>query len=392
LATKRRESWRPTLQQELLIRAAWRADDEARDAWEQLSESAQFEQLDAGSVRILPLLYRNLHKLGIEHPALAQLRAVYRRTWVSNQIMLRQLESVVAKFEDNGVPTLLLKGVAMLAHYYEDVGTRIMADLDILVPTEQCDVAIQTLLDSGWRPYNRSIAKLSASYRRPFHAVPFVHKKLNVSLDLHWHVSHYHLNASYDRPFWQEAIPIRVGSVTTRVLCPTDQMIHTCLHGLIHELGDNIRWLPDVLRVLSHDPKIDWDGFVVQCQQLTITAPMMKVVSYLRNSWGFQVPNSVTVALAQTPVRYETKRLYESIMTATWERTWQQALWLRYGQYRSIEPDSSPWSRPLGFVYFLQQRWLLDTPNAMLSGAVARSFKRLSKRREHRAIWPSGYP
>jgi hypothetical protein len=68
-----------------------------------------------------------------------------------------------------------------------------------------------------------------------------------------------------------------------------------------------------------------------------------------------------------------------------------QALWLRYAQYLSTEPHSSPWVRPLGFVRFLQLRWLAESANETISGGVARILKRLSKRREHRALFPSGY-
>lgn len=384
-------AWHPTPMQELLLRAAWGEGEPARDAWSQWIAKADVDTLDSGSHRMLPLLYRNLIKLGIDHPQLNRLGGVYRYTWATNQIIMRYLPEVIGAFENKGIPTVLLKGAAMAVRYYDDVGTRPMVDLDVLVPTDQSDAAIQALLDAGWLPQERTVDQLSAPYRNPHHALGFGHKVLNKNLDLHWHVSFTHLHTKYDEPFWAAATPIQVGSVMTRVLCPTDQIIHTCFNGLTHELGNNIRWLPDVLRVLAQEPEIDWDRFVVQCQKLAITLPMQDVMEYLRTTWDAPVPTAVIIALAQTPVSYRTRRLSESVMTWTWDRTWLQVFWLLYNQYLSTYPNETPWPQPLGFMRFLQQRWLVDSSQTTLKGGIARVLKRLQKSREYRTQYPSGY-
>jgi hypothetical protein len=404
MVARTKAAWHPTSMQELLLRAALEDGESARDAWLQWIAKADVDRLDSGSHRLLPMLYQNLRKLGVEHPELKRFGGVYRHTWVTNQLTLRHLPKVIGAFEKKGIPTVLLKGAAMAVGYYDDVGKRPMVDLDVLVPTVQSDAAIQVLLETGWLPQGRTVDQLSAPYRTPHHAMGFGHEVLQMSLDLHWHVSFTHLHYSYDEPFWAAATPIQVDSVTTHLLCPTDQIIHTCFNGLTHELGNNIRWLPDVLCVFAREPEIDWKRFVVQCQRMAITLPMQDVMEYLRTVWDVPVPTSVIRALAGTPVGYRTRQLGQSVMTWTWDRTWMQVFWLLYNQYLStIVPAPVPgtlpgalpravgWLQPLGFIRFLQQRWLVDSSQTTLKGGMERVLKRFQKSREYRTQFPSGH-
>src|SRR5574341_997684 len=81
----------PDRRQRLLLRAALLADGDALDAWQAWKSEADFDQLDYGTARILPLLYRNLTFLQIHDPFLRRLKGIYRRTWYANQLTLRDL-------------------------------------------------------------------------------------------------------------------------------------------------------------------------------------------------------------------------------------------------------------------------------------------------------------
>ena len=58
----------PSLQQLLLLRAALWQGAAALAAWSEWADSADLDRIDNGSQRLLPLVYANLHALGLEHP------------------------------------------------------------------------------------------------------------------------------------------------------------------------------------------------------------------------------------------------------------------------------------------------------------------------------------
>src|SRR5215218_5646881 len=74
-------SWRPTWQQELLLRAALRGEKEAINAWHEWHASMDTNRLDAGSYSLLPMVYRNLRAQAETVPDLGRLKGNYRYTW-----------------------------------------------------------------------------------------------------------------------------------------------------------------------------------------------------------------------------------------------------------------------------------------------------------------------
>src|SRR5512147_1502008 len=74
----------PTVQQEWLIRAALLKGKDALDAWKEWKSSVDVEELDPGSHRMLPLLYRNLKSQGIKDPSMYKYKGVYDQTWYGN--------------------------------------------------------------------------------------------------------------------------------------------------------------------------------------------------------------------------------------------------------------------------------------------------------------------
>src|SRR5438445_136412 len=105
----------------------------AREAWGQWKAGADLDHLDAGSYRLLPQLYQNLHRHGVDEPVLALFRGVYLRTWYENQLRLHQIAGLLRSFRDARIDTIVLKGAALTVLYYKDNGLRPMHDIDLLV-------------------------------------------------------------------------------------------------------------------------------------------------------------------------------------------------------------------------------------------------------------------
>ena len=67
----------PTWEQESLLKAALLQGEEAIKAWHKWKSRVDVDQLDPGSLRLLPLLYRNLRTHGVEDPLMNRFKGIY---------------------------------------------------------------------------------------------------------------------------------------------------------------------------------------------------------------------------------------------------------------------------------------------------------------------------
>ncbi|MEM6327277.1 MAG: hypothetical protein AAF791_09185, partial [Bacteroidota bacterium] len=72
-----------------LVRTCTLSGDAGDRAWHEWSATLDLNDVDPGSQRLLPLLYRRLVDRGIEADHLDRLKGVYRRSWYDNTMLLR---------------------------------------------------------------------------------------------------------------------------------------------------------------------------------------------------------------------------------------------------------------------------------------------------------------
>src|SRR3990170_600967 len=176
---------RPTPQQYLLLQAAFFAGRRAEHAWRQARPGLDINHLPGDSIRLLPLVYRNLTALGIDDPELPRVKGLYRRTWYRNQLVIERAGATLQTLHDAGIATLVLKGVALVPLFYEDAGLRPMEDFDVLVPVEKAAAAAAVLKASGSIPeWPLRPEDFSSAFHRVKHGVKFT-DPAGFACDLH---------------------------------------------------------------------------------------------------------------------------------------------------------------------------------------------------------------
>ena len=142
-----------------------------RDAWswESLFQTASDEAL-------LPLLYsqfKSLDLLDLLPSEIADfLLAVETANRERNQAIVGELKAAVTLLNGIGIQPVLLKGLAYLeTGVYEDPAHRYLGDIDLLVPQEQQQAAVEALVRNGWGAGNldpfRNFRQHSPPLRRP---------------------------------------------------------------------------------------------------------------------------------------------------------------------------------------------------------------------------------
>lgn len=120
--------------------------ERAIEAWECLTSSKEFGEIQDEYLRFLPRIYWNLRSLdNVRY--FAQLRGVYKHSWSKNIVGLAQAQSLI-----NGLQNYrILKGFGITLTT-GNLGIRSMGDLDFLVSKKSHTRLIQNLKESGFSP------------------------------------------------------------------------------------------------------------------------------------------------------------------------------------------------------------------------------------------------
>ncbi len=331
----------PNDEQELLLQSALAPDDRAVSAFTEWCGRVDIDEaLDWASLRLLPLVYSKQLRNHVNAALMGRLKGVYRRAWYETHTLFQRVAPTVAALHDAGVPVLLLKGTPLVLAYYRNHAHRPMSDVDICVSHADAKRAIQVVTSLGWTPTSVS----TEDRLRFFHALQFIHPD-GGELDLHWHVMVETQDDSLDDLFWAATEALDFLGTPTRMLAPTEQFLHTVLHGMRWNEETPVRWIPDALTILyTRADAIDWDRFVTIAKRLKVCLRIRIAIDYLTRVHDAKVPSHVLSALfsaRQTLV----ERIEASVILHD-ERRWQGNVWLYHWSIladlaRKVDPGLS---------------------------------------------------
>lgn len=346
----------PTRHQKLLLRAALLEKSPAQAAWLQWNREVDLieDLLDLGSFRLLPLVYHNLQRHGVDGPHMGRLRGIYRRTWVENQVRLHTCAQVIEALHSAHIQTMLLKGAALLALHYPNHGARPMSDIDVWVPMEQVRQAVGILAARQWLPADRPLERLTPDYFAVRHSQGFANHKQQ-EIDLHWHVLNTALDSRVDDALWAGSVPAKLHETRTRALNHTDQLLHVCVHGAAWSSTPPVRWAADAAIILqtaqtagqatgensvhanhtqaNHASHIDWARLIHMAQMGWCSLQLHATLRYLAEALDQPIPQTVLDELAATRVTPEEKQVFAVSTRRSVGLGHLPVLWHRHRQY-----------------------------------------------------------
>lgn len=261
----------------LLLRAVLLDDAEAAAAaGRDYLASVDVQVIPWSQSRLMPTLYKRMAALG--EPTQPLLRGTYRQAWTRNQKRFRATVATITALEQAGIPTLVLKGAALVPAYGGDWGVRDMSDVDLLVAFEHLDRAIPTIEAHGWLPARGlTTAGVLARYLPRRHSWNFEHPDGH-QLDLHWRVFTDSRGPWSDRSFFAASVPLELGSVRARRMGDADLLLHVLEHAGHHEPASQLQWVVDATQVLR-----DLDDVAAATERLAQQARSHRLVGPLRD-------------------------------------------------------------------------------------------------------------
>ena len=356
--TERRDDLWPSREQQLLLEAALCPGERGIAAFHDWrARVAPEHEFDWNVLRLLPLVYHNLHGQGVRDPLMARLRGVYRRVWCENHRLFHAVAPMIERLAANGCELLLLKGAPLVLSYYRNHALRPMADIDLVVRGHQLQAALDVLRDQGYR----SARAVTSDLLRFMHAVPFVHPD-GGQIDLHWHVLFEAADEPADREFWVATEAAEFMGTPVRQPDPTSLLLQVIVHGVRSNEETPIRWIPDALTILrTRSGAIDWHRLLDFAGTYRLTYRLALGLRYLAETFQAPIPAFVLPALGRRPSLLE--RVENTVMLADSVRFSRSALgthWVSFTEYCRYARRGGPLAFLNGYTEYLRFRLNLD--------------------------------
>ncbi len=286
----------------LLARGHLRPPEVRSRALELLATSPQWPLVleRAYSHQVYPLLYRNLRDLGfpgVPDQIHAELKRAYTANGMRNQLFAEELARLLRLLGEAGIPVIPLKGVTLAESLYGDLGARVCADIDILVPANDAVRARRIILMNGY----------SSQFTEQFFARHQLHTTseallvsetdvLTCLVELHWTLLH---SSSKDQEattnLWSESQPREFFGAKLRDLTPEWQFLYLSFHAAYHR-WNSLKWLADI-HDLCLSTNIDWAQVKDKAERFeldTFAGPTLAVCSSL---FGTPIPSGFSARL-----------------------------------------------------------------------------------------------
>ncbi len=358
----------------LLLHAILEKNDSAALSYfEQWTEAVEFDNVEIGSVRLLPLLYKRMASTSHPVPHLNKLKGIYRKALYRNSLLFHKTFPVLAELEKMGIPVILLKGTALVAAYYEDIGARPMDDVDFLVREEDLEKTLLFFDQLGWqRKYGHSINK-PVKHIQGFGLL----SPEGYGLDIHWRVFYQCPWDGADLELWKQSETIDFRGLSMRILNPTLQIMHNCSHGVRWNSVSSIRWIVDVLKIMEkRADAIDWKLLVSESANRKLSLTMLHALRFLNSQFIAGIPDDILNRLSALPKDPREYRLFQILNSPPCFGNMNRR-WIMH----SYSMDEAPfWKKIALFPDFLKNVWGLQARYQLPFYVLKRIWQKLAER------------
>jgi len=256
------------------------------------------DTLGYGEHRLLPLLQRNLTRLGIDDPLMDRFRGIRRFFWVRNLKAVSLARDVFVALDRCGVPFIVLKGAAIIACYLDDRSLRPMDDIDILVPEERLVDAIGVFTELNLRPRNLSTRDLIEDRHLRSSLPGWAFVASNQSIDLHWKAMHLDRGPHADDNFWEARREASLDGMKISVLAPPDQLLHTFAHAAQPSAAmATHQWPADAAIIIRGARDLCFDRVIAEAGRRRLSALAAEGLALLTDELNLPIPEKVVSRL-----------------------------------------------------------------------------------------------
>ncbi len=235
-----------------------------------------------------------------------QLASAVRMTEARTRLALWELDRLARVLRPGReLPVIVLKGCGYLLLDLPFAASRLLADVDLLVPENRLQEVEVALREAGWE--SAPLKEYDEYYYRHWaHEIPpLCHVEREIEVDIHHNIV---MRTSRLKPraalLLQDARP--AGRQGFAVLAPPDMVLHAMTHLFFNnELDQALRELVDIDSLLrcfaAQDPQF-WPRMQERAHQLDLVRPAWYALHYCARWLDTPVPDAVSRGLGAAPV------------------------------------------------------------------------------------------
>ncbi|HSA99809.1 MAG TPA: nucleotidyltransferase family protein [Anaerolineales bacterium] len=219
-----------------------------------------------------------------------------------------RLKPILDLFCQAGIDVIPLKGAILQSLLYRDSGIRSLADVDILVHSDEFLCAANLLVQSGLALVKNNLTLAELEKLPPAHLPGELsfYDRNGFGIDLHrnllpsqWFSKVYSVETG---AVWERSVRLfpeeqaaRAGGagLWKRILSPYDLLAHLCLHSALHGLQLLKSYLDIDLWVRNLPPTWEWSRFIEITSQWQIRSAVFHVMIICRDFMETPVPDHV---------------------------------------------------------------------------------------------------
>lgn len=251
--------------------------------WEKVLE-------ELGRHKVLPLIGYTIAKSGLQEAipdnAVKVLMASYKKTLLTNRLMLTIVGRVIRALRAYGIDPTVFKGVVLADSFYPDPGTRAMVDMDFLILPGERQLAARALGEVGFNCLPDSTEEDALCYGNHYGVLLDVHERFRLFEDKN------------RESLTVDLKPKLINLDRLRVWEANAMLIHLVNHLESHrsEYGYRLSWLIDLAFLVQRwGPEFDWGklrALVRDNEQDLVT--VIRLLRFLEQE--FEVPIPVAIA------------------------------------------------------------------------------------------------
>ncbi len=277
--------------EDLVVAACLASSEDTEAALRRWESGVPMDDIDGGSQRLVPYLYRKLERLGITARNHGILKGIYTRYWYLFNVQgMPTLTSVNAVLDP--AEYLVLKGLALQTLVYgSDPPTRPCDDMDILVRQRDRGSVHDKLTAAGFRADGHKGPDI------------FLNNKIGINMqrgpeavDLQWGLYTGMTDPGFEDRLFSRKIAVTISGFPAFTLSPTDHLLHTLMHGAARNSVSPIRWVLDASLLISQTT-IDWTLFVAEVKNLGWAGPVARQLRLLQSKYGVEIPDAVLTSI-----------------------------------------------------------------------------------------------
>jgi hypothetical protein len=256
---------------------------------------------------IQAILYQPMKTLSkeitIPGAVIEQLYEMCLKKAARNTVLLNEAKEILSAFNDNEIPVICLKGLYLGEKVYQNIFSRSMGDLDLLLKKRDIPKALSILESLGYQSttyFDHNDKNLDVK-----HVPPFKNKK-GAFIEIHWTI------LAEDEPFqididgiWTRAIPVTIAGVNTTAMSLEDLILHLAIHLTYqHYLRIGLRGLFDIALVIKNNQNlVDWSTLSDRAENWGATRTLNLTFQLLKEILSVQIPKFPVAGYLDQPIK-----------------------------------------------------------------------------------------